>query len=159
MFRDKKYVFFLKRGYPVNLLQDPQDHVTKLVTSDDYHLKRIPTKKDLQEEEKKKRSLLYSCLTCCCGDDDEEIEEKLVKAKKVMDREQLQLLLPKSVAEGLLRQGKELVVQKKKKKEWKNPASVYSSKSLVLKDLHAGARYLGDEYILLKTNKNADLGI
>ncbi len=45
MYRDKKYVFFLKRGFPVNLLQDPDDKVTKLVTSEDYGLKRIPTKK------------------------------------------------------------------------------------------------------------------
>lgn len=36
---------------------------------------------------------------------------------------------------------------------------MYSSKSLVLKDLHYGPRYLGDEYILLKTGKNADMAI
>lgn len=47
----------------------------------------------------------------------------------------------------------------KKKKKWKSPAAVYSSKSLLLKNLHAGPRYLGDEYILLKTSKNADLAI
>lgn len=158
MYRDKKYVFFLKRGYPLNLLQDPEDHITKLVTSDHYSLKKIPTKKDIAEDQKKKRSLLYACLTCCCGEDDEEIEEKLVKAKKVIDREELQSLLPKSVAEGLIKQNKDMATLKKKKK-WKNPAKVYSSKSLILKDLHTGPRYLGDEYILLKTNKNADLGI
>ena len=39
------YFFFLKRGYPVNLLKDPDDEITKLVTSQDYGLKRIPTKK------------------------------------------------------------------------------------------------------------------
>jgi len=44
-YRDKKYVFFLKRGFPVNLLQDPDDKITKLVTSEDYGLKKIPTKK------------------------------------------------------------------------------------------------------------------
>ncbi len=47
LYRDKKYVFFLKRGYPVNLLQDPDSKITKLVTSEDYALKRIPTKKDV----------------------------------------------------------------------------------------------------------------
>lgn len=31
--RDKKYVFFLKRGFPLNLLKDPNDEITKLVTS------------------------------------------------------------------------------------------------------------------------------
>lgn len=50
MFRDKKYVFFLKRGHPVNLVKDPDDHITKLVTAEDYQLKRIPTKKELGEE-------------------------------------------------------------------------------------------------------------
>jgi hypothetical protein len=33
MYRTKKYVFFLKRGFPLNLLKDPRDNVTKLVTS------------------------------------------------------------------------------------------------------------------------------
>ncbi len=45
MYRDKKYVFFLKRGFPLNLLQDPDDHITKLVASSDYLLKKVPTKK------------------------------------------------------------------------------------------------------------------
>ena len=49
LYRDKKYVFFLRRGFPLNLLQDPEDKVTKLVTFEDYNLKRIPTKKELAE--------------------------------------------------------------------------------------------------------------
>jgi hypothetical protein len=67
------------------LLQDPEDKVTKLVTFEDYNLKRIPTKNDLAEEENK-RSCLWSCLTFCCGEDDEEIVEKLDKAKKLIDK-------------------------------------------------------------------------
>jgi len=43
MYRDKKYMFFMKRGFPLNLLKDPKDNVTKLVTSDVYALERIPT--------------------------------------------------------------------------------------------------------------------
>ena len=75
-----------------------------------------------------------------------------------MDKEELQSLLPKGKNSGLIKDERENIIEKKKKK-WKNPAKVYSSKSLVLKDLHEGPRYLGDEYILLKTNKNADLAI
>lgn len=47
----------------------------------------------------------------------------------------------------------------KKNRKLGDPNKTYSSKSLVLKNLHEGARYLGDEYILLKTNKNVDLAI
>ena len=43
MYRDKKYVFFMKRGFPLNLLKDPTDNVTKLVTSEVYTLEKIPT--------------------------------------------------------------------------------------------------------------------
>jgi len=43
MYRDKKYMFFMKRGFPLNLLKDPKVNVTKLVTSDVYALERIPT--------------------------------------------------------------------------------------------------------------------
>ena len=75
-----------------------------------------------------------------------------------MDKEELQSLLPKGKNSGLIKDNRENIIEKKKKK-WKNPAKVYSSKSLILKDLHEGPRYLGDEYILLKTNKNADLAI
>ena len=71
MYRDKKYMFFMKRGFPLNLLKDPQDNVTKLVTSEAYALDKIPTEKLFDEEEKKKRSFLWACLTCCCGEDDE----------------------------------------------------------------------------------------
>jgi hypothetical protein len=70
LYRDKKYVFFLKRGYPVNLLKDPDDEITKLVTSEDYTLKRIPTKKEINEEKERKASCLWSFLTCLCGEDD-----------------------------------------------------------------------------------------
>ena len=45
MYRDKKYVFFLKKGHPLNLLKDPDDNITKLVTSQVYTLERIPTQK------------------------------------------------------------------------------------------------------------------
>ena len=45
------------------------------------------------------------------------------------------------------------------KKNWKDASKVYSSRSLVLKDLHSGARYLGDEFILLKSNKEPELAV
>ena len=47
LYRDRKYVFFLKRGFPVNLFQDPEDKITRLITSEDYALNRVPTKKRL----------------------------------------------------------------------------------------------------------------
>ena len=56
IYRDKKYVFFLKRGFPVNLLKDPDDEITKLVDSQDYQLKKVPTKKQLREENEKEKS-------------------------------------------------------------------------------------------------------
>ena len=84
--------------------------------------------------------------------------EKLDKAKKLIDKEELQSLLPKGLAEGLIKREKE-EIKLKIKKNWKSPAKVYSSKSLVLKNLHTGPRYLGDEFILLKTTKNADLAV
>jgi hypothetical protein len=43
--RTKKYVFFLARGYPLNLMKDPSSKITSLVSSEDYALKRIPTKR------------------------------------------------------------------------------------------------------------------
>jgi hypothetical protein len=55
---------------------------------------------------------------------------------------------------GLMKSENEIPLKKNIKK-WKNPGKVYSSKSLILQKLHVGPRYLGDEYILLKTNKRA----
>lgn len=45
-------MFFLKRGYRVNLLK-AHAHATNLVTFDYYQLKIVPAKKGLWEEEKK----------------------------------------------------------------------------------------------------------
>jgi hypothetical protein len=59
---------------------------------------------------------------------------------------------------GLIEDTKDRAIVRQKKK-WKNPGKMNSSKSLILRDLHPGPRYLGDEYILLKTGKNADLAI
>jgi len=62
------------------------------------------------------------------------------------------------MAEGLIKREND-EIKTKIKKNWKSPAKIYSSKSLILKNLHTGPRYLGDEFILLKTSKNADLAI
>jgi hypothetical protein len=33
LYRDKKYVYFLKKGFPVNIMKDVDDEITKLVTA------------------------------------------------------------------------------------------------------------------------------
>jgi len=45
------------------------------------------------------------------------------------------------------------------KRNLKDPSKVNSSRSFILKDLNKGARYLGDEYAILKSSKDEDLGI
>ena len=84
------------------------------------------------------------CLTCCCGEDDDAIVEKIKKAKKQMDKDELQSLLPKSLMTGLIKSDDNFKKVKEAKKVWVNPTKVFSSKSLVLQDMHSGPRYLGD---------------
>jgi hypothetical protein len=45
---------------------------------------------------------------------------------------------------GLINNDKAIVPNKLSKKPMMNPSKVFSSKSLILKDLHSGPRYLGD---------------
>lgn len=61
-----------------------------------------------------------------------------------MDKEELQSLLPKSLMSGLMKADEQVAPIKKKQKKWVNPAKVFSSKSLLLRGLHEGPRYLGD---------------
>ena len=75
------------------------------------------------------------------------------KAKVVMENDELRALVPKSMLKGMIVREEEEEQVVAPKKQWKDASKIYSSRSLVLKDLHPGARYLGDEYILLKSNK------
>ncbi len=52
-------------------------------------------------------------------------------------------MIPKNLGGGLIK-STEKITGPKKKKKWVNPSKIYSSKSLILNDLHKGPRYLGD---------------
>lgn len=76
-YRDEKYVFFMKRGYPVRLHKDLQQEnlYTAVVYNNDVLDKKLSIEKT--KVENKGEDCFLSFLTCCCGVDDDEIEGKM----------------------------------------------------------------------------------
>lgn len=67
--RDKKYVYFLKRGYPLKLWKDPS--ANDLYKAIVYHQEDLYRQGSMSKIEEEKQDYCWACLTCCCGKDDE----------------------------------------------------------------------------------------
>lgn len=151
--RDKKYCFFLKRGYPVKLWKEPygQDEYKAIV----YHQEDLYRNASLSKISATAHDddYCWACLTFCCGRDDEEIEENINKAveNKMVDEEELEALFPQNFIKAVLKS----TVQKAE--QLKDPSSVYSTKSLIIRNMAKIERNLGDEYALLKSKKNKQI--
>lgn len=143
-------MFFLKRGYPIRLFRDASssDDLYKTIVYNQEDLYRQGSLTKISEPEV---DHCWACLTCLCGKDEEELEENVAKAvnKHLVDEEELEALFPKNYLKGILKNTIE-----SSKERLKDPSMVYSTKSLILRNMTKIDRNLGDEYSLLKSKKN-----